>query len=238
MAISAAALAGLFALPSCGGGSPTPTQPVATMPPPTTQPPVAGVAPKLAWDASPDPLAGLAPLRIDFDLCKSADGSGGTKLTYLASFQGEDLADQGGCRFSHTYPSNGVTQHHTQLCVRNAAALEDCAKDVKVKAYVGVDIRVNQTTGCDGTIIANAKLLMSGFSGLTALAMVDRVQFEAFDAAGRSLDKRNGQQQDATNWTTGTWKVNNQAKLRVKATVFAGDLAGDNSQQDRPACGS
>jgi hypothetical protein len=229
----------IFVLPSCGGGS---TTPPSTLPPVTTTTTPASVADP-SFKVSTDRKAGVSPLSVGFDLCASRDGSGGTALTYLADFEGEGLTLQGGCGFNHVYRSNGVTVRDSQLCVKDAGGRSACGT-VKIKSYVAVDISVNKTTGCDATIIASARLLTSSVQSLTAgggartLGDVDRVQFEAFNAAGQSLDKREGTKQ-GNQWVTGTWKVNDTTKLRVKATVFSAGVAGDDTPEgDRPACGS
>ena len=232
-------LLGTCLLPSCGGGG-TPTQPPTPVPTPTPAPvatptPASAVDPKLVLSTS-EP-AGVAPWPVNFDLCGSTDGSGGTNLKYLASFQGEPLTEQGGCRFRHEYKSNGVTLYNSKLCVENAAARQDCVSDYRIKAFVGVKLDVAQDTGCNGTVVATATLMIPGASGVHAAAKVDRVQFEARDVAGNLLGKLDGHPQGSGEWSTGTWKLNNKAKLRVKAKVFAGPVPGDESlDESRPPC--
>lgn len=238
--MNAMALLGICLLPSCGGGDspttpPTPV-PTATPGPVATPTPTSTAGPKLALSTT-EP-AGLAPWPVTFNLCGSTDGSGGTNLTYLASFQGgEPLAKQDGCRFSHEYKSNGVTLYNSKLCVEDAAGRQDCQDNYRIKAFVGVKLDVAQDTGCNGTVVATATLMMSGGPGLHAAATVDRVQFEARDVAGNLLGTLDGHQQGSDQWSTGTWKLNNKAKLRVKAKVFAGPVPGDQSlDESRPPC--
>src|SRR5262245_53954528 len=158
---SALALLGICLLPSCGGGG-TPTQPPTPAPTPTPAPvatptPASTVEPKLVLNTS-EP-AGIAPWKVDFDLCGSTDGNGGTSLKYLASFQNDEpFADQGGCRFSHDYKSNGVTLYNAKLCVENAGGKQSCENNYRIKAFVGVKLDVAQDTGCNGTVVATATL--------------------------------------------------------------------------------
>jgi hypothetical protein len=241
-----AALAALvLALPCCGGGGgggpngPTGTGggTTTTTTTTTTTLPPAGAEPTLR--ISENTRAGKSPLSVRFDLCGSRDGNGGTSLTYLADFEGRGFNVQGSCAFSHTYTSNGVSVDNTQLCVRDSADRSVCDTR-RIKSYVDVDVRADPTTGCAGTIIATARLASGNFNGVRAMAEVDRVEFEAFNGAGqRVAPPRNGQKQNATQWTTGTWNVNDTTKLRVLATIFAGTVRGDDTPEDtRPACGS
>ncbi len=228
----------VLALPSCGsGGGPNPpsTLPPATTPP-TTQAP-SGSGPTLSFTV--DKRAGKSPLTVGFDLCASRDGNGGTSLTYLADFEeAGSLVAQGGCGFTHVYKSNGVTVRETKLAVRDSAGRQADGTTL-IKSYVDVSITVDKTTGCNKTVIATAQLLKTASRGVRALADVDRVQFEAFNAAGQSVAKRDGTKQSGDKWSTGTWNVNDSTKLRVRATVYAGSVAGDDTPEDtRPACGS
>lgn len=241
-----ACLAGLtlaalvLSLPSCGGsagpgaptgGAPATTAPPATTPPSTTLP--AGGGPTL--DARLSTRAGKEPLDVAFDLSRSRDGSGGTSLSYLADFEGDGLVVQPGARFTHTYKTDGVTVRDTQLCVEDAARRRACGIE-RVKSYVDVDITVKKNTGCQGTVDATAVLLLNGLQ-VSASSAVDKVEFEAFNAAGRSLGTRAGQKRDPKQWMSGTWNLNDTTKLRVKATVFSNGVRGDDVPEDtRPAC--
>ncbi len=229
----------MAAVPSCGGGGgnggggggpdpvPSPT------PPPTTTLPPSGGKPTLKF--SVNRLAGKSPLRPTFDLCQSVDASGGKALTYLASFEGEGLTDQGSCQFTtHVYRCPGVCLYDTRLAVRAAGGQQDEAT-VTLKAYVDVSVTVNPTS-CD-KISAIADLVSASSFDLRALADVDRVEFEALDAAGRSVSKKNGSKQSSSRWVSGDWSTTNNNKLRVRATVFANGIAGDDvPEQPRPGC--
>lgn len=80
---------------------------------------------------------------------------------------------------------------------------------------------MKQNTGCAGVIDATALLNLTSSSEVSASTVVDKVEFEAFNAAGRSLGTRSGQQQNPKQWMSGTWDENDTTKLRVKATVFS-----------------
>lgn len=220
---------------SAGGGSTGPTGGVAPTPPPSTPSaaPTSGSGPTIAIDTST--RAGRAPLEVSFGLCGSRDGSGGQALTYLADFEGEGLTPQSGCGFSHRYTSNGVSVWDSRLCVRDSAGRDSC-ESITIKAYIGFQMSVDQTTGCQSTVIATATELRSAANGLHALAELDKVVFEAFTVTGRSLGSRDGTR-SGQNWRSGTWNVNSQEKLRVIATGFARGVAGDDVPEgERPAC--
>jgi hypothetical protein len=227
----------LLCLAACGGGGTGPTPPPTNNTPPptvTATPPPVGVKPTVKIVT--DTRAGRSPLRVSFSLCDSRDGSGGTALDYLASFDGEPLLRLGGCGFSHEYRSTGVTVFDTQLCVQDRAGQQTC-ETTTIKTYIGLDIRVDKT-GCAGTVVAVASESTAGFAGVHRMASLDRVEFEAFTATGQSLGKRDGTKQ-GSDWSTGTWNVNNTTKLRVIATGFARNTRGDDvPEADRPACGS
>jgi hypothetical protein len=237
----------VHALPSCGGGGggpsspsgPPATTPPATTPPATTLPPAAG-GPTLSYRISSK--AGKEPLNVAFDLSGSRDGSGGTALTYLADFEGNGFETKPGPNFAHTYNSDGVTVRSTQICVEDSAGRRVCATEF-IKSFVDVGITVKQNTGCAGTIDATADLKLNGFAGVygfgdvSASTVVDKVEFEAFNAAGRSLGTRGGSQQNPKQWMSGLWDVKDTTKLRVKATVFSRGVRGDDvPETTRPPC--
>ena len=125
-----------------------------------------------------------------------------------------------------------------KLAVRDASGRQAESKKA-IKSYVDVAISVDKTTGCAGTVLATAQLLKSATQGLSALADVDRVEFQAFDVGGQSIGKREGTKAGSEKWTSGPWDVKNTTKLRVRATVYAQGVAGDNTPEDtRPECGS
>jgi hypothetical protein len=227
------------ASPSCGkgGGPSTPTQPPATAPPappPTTTPPATGNRPTLRFTT--DRQAGQSPLAVGFSLCDSVDGGGGKNLTYLADFEeAGQFASQGGCGFTHQYRSGGVSVWETKLAVRDSATGLTAEGSVLIKTYVGVSITVDQTP-CT-RISATARLVPAFHAG--RLAPIDRVLFEAFNAGGNRISQQEGRPRNASEWTTGTWNVTDTGKVRVRATVFANRVAGDDTpEQTRPGCGS
>jgi hypothetical protein len=231
-------------LPGCGGsapGTPDPAPPTtaATAPPPTTTLATAG-DPELKLTVTT--RAGMQPLDVNFSACGSRDGTGGTDLRYLVDYDdGKGLREAQGCGFSHRFGSDGVTIYETNICVENksGAGTRKCADPpVIIKTYVDVSVAVNKNTGCAGTVVASARLKLGHNSvDASASSQVDRVEFEAFNAAGRSIASRNGQQRNPTEWLSGTWNVNDTTKLRVRATVFSRNVRGDDIPEDtRPEC--
>jgi hypothetical protein len=228
------------ALPSCGGGGGGggggPVAGPATLPPTTTTTTTipAGGKPNLKFTLNR--YSGKSPVTIAFDLCESTDSSGGKNLTYLADFdEGQGLTDQGSCQFQHRYRSGGVTVFDAKVAVRGAGG-QQSEEVLKIKTYVDVSISV-ASTPCN-KISATADLVSSSSTGgVRAMAEVDRVEFEAFDAGGRSVSKKNGSQQSSSRWVSGDWNTTVTNKLRVTATVFAQGVAGDDQpEQPRPGC--
>ncbi len=232
----------LVGLPSCGGGGggttgPNPPPTTTLAPPPTTTLPPAG-SPSLKISLSKS--AGKQPVDVNFSLCDSRDGAGGQGLRYFADLgDGNGLQPTSGCGFSHRFGSDGVTVYRLNLCVENASGgpARQCAERT-VKAYVDVSISVSKNTGCDATVVAAADLKLGHNSAdVSASAQVDRVMFEAFNAAGSKIAERDGTKQSNTEWRSGTWNVNDTTKLRVKATVFSNGVRGDDiPEADRPGC--
>jgi hypothetical protein len=232
-------------LPSCGGGgggnpggpNPTPSTTLGTTTT-TTQPPAAG-DPTIVVSYSK--VVGKQPVDVSFSACNSRDGSGGTSLRYLADFaDGNGLNPVSGCGFSHRFGSNGVTVYATNVCVENLSGggNRKC-RTQSIKSYVDVSISVAKT-GCQKTVVASANLQLGHDSAdVVAMTQVDRVQFEAFNGAGTKIGTQEGSKASNTEWRSGTWNVNDDTKLRVKATVFSNGVAGnDTPEGDRPACGS
>lgn len=213
--------------PSAPGCTPTPTSTATPTPRPT-------VGPTLV--VTSDRTAGRQPVRVSFSLCGSRDGSGGTALDYLASFEGEPLAKQGGCGFSHEYRSTGVTVFDTRFCVQDTNAQQAC-RPYPIKAYIGLSLRVERT-GCAGTVVATATELRTAASDVRAMADLDNVEFEAFTEAGQLLARLIVPKQGGA-FTTGTWDLKNTTKLRIRAWGWARNVRGDDSTEaERPACGS
>jgi hypothetical protein len=235
---SAAALI-VFALPSCGGGGgsggggavagPAPPPPTTT----TTTTVPSGGKPTLKFTLNR--YSGKSPVTIAFNLCESLDSSGGKNLTYLADFdEGQGLTDQGSCEFQHRYRSGGVTVFDAKVAVRGVGG-QQAEEVLRIKTYVDVSISV-AASPCN-KISATADLVSSSSTGVRAMAEVDRVEFEAFDAGGRSVSKKNGSQQSSSRWVSGDWNTTVTNKLRVTATVFAQGVAGDDQpEQPRPGC--
>ena len=229
----------VLALPSCGGGGgsggggavsgPATTPPTTT----TTTTIPAGGKPTLKFTLNR--YSGKSPVTIAFDLCDSVDSSGGKNLTYLADFdEGQGLTDQGSCQFQHRYRSGGVTVFDAKVAVRGVGGQQD-EEVLRIKAYVDVSISV-AASPCN-KISATADLVSSSSTGVRAMADVDRVEFEAFDAAGRSVSKKDGSRQSSSRWVSGDWSTTVATKLRVTATVFAQGVAGDDQpEQPRPGC--
>src|SRR6185503_18555258 len=206
----------LSALPSCGGGGGSggggAVAGPATPPPPTTTTTTIPVGGQPTLKFTLNRYSGKSPVTIAFDLCESTDSSGGKNLTYLADFdEGQGLTDQGGCQFQHRYRSGGVTVFDAKVAVRGVGGRQ--AEEVlRIKTYVDVSISV-ASTPCN-KISATADLVSSSSTGgVRAMAEVDRVEFEAFDAGGRSVSKKNGSQQSSSRWVSGDWNTTVTSKL-------------------------
>ena len=227
------------ALPSCGGGGGSGGGAVAgpaTPAPPTTTTTTIPTGGQPTLKFTLNRYSGKSPVTIAFDLCESTDSSGGKNLTYLADFdEGQGLTDQGSCQFQHRYRSGGVTVFDAKVAVRGVGG-QQAEEVLRIKTYVDVSISV-ASTPCN-KISATADLVSSSSTGgVRAMAEVDRVEFEAFDAAGRSVSKKNGSQQSSSRWVSGDWSTTVATKLRVTATVFAQGVAGDDQpEQPRPGC--
>src|SRR5262245_9320870 len=122
---------------ACGGGG-TGTGPTVvgnntpTPAPPTPAPAAMGKPTLGTFNVSS--RAGRAPLTVAFGLCNTRDGNVGQALTYLASFEGENLTPQGGCGFSHNYATTGVSVFDTQVCARDSQGQQTC-ETVTIKTY-------------------------------------------------------------------------------------------------------
>ena len=234
----------LAGLPSCGGGGggttgPNPPPTTTLAPPPTTTLSPAG-DPVLRLTVSKS--AGRQPLDVNFSACDSRDGAGGTSLRYFVDYaNGDGLVQASGCGFAHRFGSDGVTVYRVNVCIENASGsgARKC-EERQVKTYVDVSVAVNKTTGCAATVIASANLQLGHNSAeASASSQVDRVQFEAFNAAGNRIAERDGSRKNSSTWDSGTWNVNDTTKLRVKATVFSKGVRGDDIPEDtRPECGA
>jgi hypothetical protein len=231
----------LLLLPACGGGgggggggNPAGGTPPAPQPTATPTPATGGAKPTLVITTA-DPKAAKSPLNAAFDLCASTDAGGGKNLTYLADFDGQGFAPQSSCTFSHRYLSGGVTVFETRLAVRGADGTMSDPQTVLFKTYVDVKVDVAPTS-CN-KIAATADLGAASGGSVRATAEVDRVRFEAFDAAGRFITEKDGQKQNSTRWTSGDWNTSYNNKLRVRATVFALGVEGnDTPEMNRPGC--
>lgn len=228
----------VLTLPSCGGGGGGGGNPTGGNPPapqPTATPTPSGGAKPTLVITTADPKAAKSPLNASFDLCASTDVTGGRSLTYLADFDGTGFADQGSCTFSHRYLSGGVTVFEARLAVRGTNGTMSDPQVVLFKTYVGVTVNV-AATPCN-KIAATADLAAAGGATFRAMAEVDRVKFEAFDAAGRFVTEKEGTRQNNSRWTSGDWSTTYDSKLRVRATVFAlGVVGNDTPERDRPGC--
>jgi len=220
----------LVVAPACGGGgggTTTPTPPSTTLAP-APSPSPAGPPPTVKLLV--DNKQGQAPLQVAFDAYGSTDATGGKTLTFSVSFEGEPLQPAGGCGFSHTYNSSGVSSFDTKVCATDSHGVQGC-DTASITAFVPISVSVKQSTGCAGTVEATASV----GNAFRAMGAVDRVVFEARTGDGPRMTKE-GTKNGANQWSTGVWAVGFTVKTTVSATAFSGNVPGASASASRPGC--
>jgi PKD repeat protein len=188
------------------------------MPPPATG---SNRPPDVTFRANPS--EGRSPLVVGLNACQTTDADDGfDKLTFRFQF-GDGQSDSGRCQVDHTYTSQGIDEYTAQVCVSDGKT-EVCKSQV-VSVGLGLKVTASAMNGC--MVDAEAEAM----AGFTSLARIDRVEFVAKDANGKTSPARSVSSgppwrftfsgSDLAGFKTG-------AKVSVTATPYASSKRGSS----------